>query len=53
VLQCRTFGVWTTEIFPANVSGRYGENFSPDAIVIRAVDRTGNLSEPAVWTPKK
>jgi len=50
VLQCRSFGVWTTEIFPANVSSRYGDNFQPDAIVIRAVDRTGNLSSPAVWT---
>ena len=53
VLQCRTFGIWTTEIFPANVSSRYGENFSPDAIVIRAVDRSGNLSEPAVWQKPK
>ena len=51
VLQCRAFGVWTTEIFPAAVARRYGENFSPDAVVIRAVDRTGNLSAPAVWTP--
>ena len=51
VLQCRTNAVWTTEIFPANESGRFRENFSPDAIALRAVDRTGNLSEPAIWTP--
>jgi hypothetical protein len=51
VLQCRTNAVWTTEIFPASESGRYRENFQPDAIVIRAVDRSGNLSEPTVWTP--
>jgi uncharacterized lipoprotein YddW (UPF0748 family) len=51
VLQCRTNAVWTTEIFPANETGRFRENFSPDAIALRAVDRTGNLSEPAVWTP--
>ena len=51
VLQCRTNDVWTTEILPAGETGRYRENFQPDAIVIRAVDRTGNLSEPAVWTP--
>jgi uncharacterized lipoprotein YddW (UPF0748 family) len=50
VLQCRTNMVWTTEIFPANTSERYRENFQPDAIVIRAVDRTGNLSSPSVWT---
>jgi uncharacterized lipoprotein YddW (UPF0748 family) len=53
VLQCRTNGVWTTEIFPADQSGRFRENFPPDAIAIRAADRTGNLSEPAVWTPEK
>ena len=43
--------VWTTEIFPANETGRFRENFEPDAIALRAVDRTGNLSEPAIWTP--
>jgi uncharacterized lipoprotein YddW (UPF0748 family) len=53
VLQCRTNAVWTTEIFPANESGRFRENFQPDAIALRAVDRIGNLSEPAVWSPKK
>jgi uncharacterized lipoprotein YddW (UPF0748 family) len=51
VLQCRIKTVWTTEIFPANESGRYCENFQPDAIALRAVDRTGNLSAPAIWTP--
>ena len=30
-------------------SGRFRENFQPDAIALRAVDRTGNLSEPAIW----
>ncbi len=53
VLQCRTNAVWATEIFPAGESGRYRENFQPDAIVIRAVDRAGNLSEPAVWQEMK
>jgi hypothetical protein len=53
VLQCRLNTIWTTEIFPANTSERYRENFQPDAIVIRAVARTGNLSGPAVWTAAK
>ncbi len=52
VLQCRINMVWTTEIFPASESGHFLENFSPDAIAIRAVDRTGNLSTPAIWTPQ-
>ncbi len=51
VLQYRTNAIWTTEILPANTFDRYRENFQPDAIAVRAVDRTGNLSEPAVWTP--
>ena len=53
VLQCRTNATWTTEIFAANESGRYRENFQPDAIVLRAVDRTGNMSEPSVWRKAK
>jgi uncharacterized lipoprotein YddW (UPF0748 family) len=53
VLQCRINSVWTTEIFPANTVERYRENFQPDAIVIRAADRTGNLSAPAIWAAAK
>ncbi len=52
-VQCRINMVWITEIFPANESSRYCENFQPDVISLRAVDRTGNLSEPAIWMPKK
>lgn len=51
VLQCQTNGIWTTEIFPAAAASRYRENYQPSAVVLRAVDRTGNLSEPAIWTP--
>ena len=51
VLQCRTNAVWNTDILPASEFGGYHKNFCPDGIAIRAVDRTGNLSEPAIWTP--
>jgi uncharacterized lipoprotein YddW (UPF0748 family) len=53
VLQGRENGVWTTQILPANRADVYLDNASPDAIAIRAVGRTGNLSEAALWTPKK
>ncbi len=53
LLQCRTNGVWTTEIFPEDSSGRFHENFSPDAVALRAVGRTGNLSAPAIWSARK
>jgi uncharacterized lipoprotein YddW (UPF0748 family) len=53
VWQTRTDGVWTTQIFPAGRTDLYLDNASPDAVSIRAVDRVGNLSEPAIWTPPK
>jgi uncharacterized lipoprotein YddW (UPF0748 family) len=53
VLQSRANGAWTTQIFPAGRADAYLDNVNPDAIAIRAVDRAGNLSEPAIWTPKK
>jgi uncharacterized lipoprotein YddW (UPF0748 family) len=52
VLQFRTNEMWTTEILPANQTHEFF-NTAPDAISIRAVDRVGNLSEPAVLAPKK
>ena len=40
--------------FPGDAADRPGFNNSkPDAISLRAVDRLGNLSEPAVWTLPK
>ena len=46
-------GNWTTQVFPAQWAGFTFSNSRPDAVALRAVDRLGNLSEPAVWTPKK
>ena len=52
VLQSRSHGVWTCDIFPASRLDCYLDHVRPDAISLRAVDRTGNLSDPVVWTPK-
>jgi uncharacterized lipoprotein YddW (UPF0748 family) len=53
LLQSRKNGIWTTQIFPASQTDCYLDKGIPDAICVRAVDRLGNLSEPAVWTPRK
>jgi hypothetical protein len=53
VLQSRAQGNWNTQILPANCTDVYLDNANPDAISMRAVSRVGNLSEPAIWTPKK
>jgi uncharacterized lipoprotein YddW (UPF0748 family) len=53
VLQFRENGTWTTQILPADRTDAYLDNVTPDAISVRAVDRVENLSEPAIWTPKK
>ena len=49
VLQSRTNGTWTTEIFPASRTDCYLDHASPDAVSLRAASRVGNLSEPVVW----
>lgn len=48
VLQFRINGVWTTEILPASQTSRTFFDATPDVISVRAVDRTENLSQPAV-----
>lgn len=53
VLQSRAAGNWTTQILPAHCAEVYLDNSNPEAISLRAVDRVGNLSEPAIWTPEK
>jgi uncharacterized lipoprotein YddW (UPF0748 family) len=52
LLQSRTNGIWTTQIFPSGRTDGYLENGISDVVSLRAVDQLGNLSEPAVWTPK-
>ena len=53
LLQSRANGIWATQIFPASRTDGYLDNGIPDAISLRAVDRLGNLSEPAVWRKMK
>jgi len=54
VLQSLTAGSWTTQIIPGTRLDTYlDSNKLPEAIALRAVDRTGNLSEFAFWIPKK
>jgi uncharacterized lipoprotein YddW (UPF0748 family) len=53
LLQCRANGIWTMQIFPASQMDCYLDNGIPGAICVRAVDRLGNLSEPAVWKSQK
>jgi uncharacterized lipoprotein YddW (UPF0748 family) len=49
VFQMRTNGVWTTQILPPGAKDVDFAGANPDAIAVRAADRQGNLSEPAVW----
>src|SRR5208282_3365295 len=48
VLQFRTSEVWTTEILPVGQTSWVFPNNRPELVSICAVDRTGNLSLPAV-----
>jgi uncharacterized lipoprotein YddW (UPF0748 family) len=51
VWQARGNNLWTTRIFPGGRTDFYLDGASPDAVCLHAVDRVGNLSEPAIWTP--
>lgn len=54
VLQSRaTNSVWTTEILPARQTAKTFANPAPELISIRAADRVGNLSAPAVLAAQK
>ena len=52
LLQSRANGSWTTQIFPPGRTDLYLDTVTPDAVAICAVDRLGNLSEPAIWMPQ-
>jgi uncharacterized lipoprotein YddW (UPF0748 family) len=49
LLQTLNHGNWQTEILPAGQPARRFTGQLPDAVSVRAVDRAGNLSEPASW----
>ena len=49
LVQTRANGLWTTIVLPAGRDEVDLDNFQGDTIALRAVDRLGNLSEPAVW----
>ena len=53
VLQSRAQGNWNTQILPAGRTDAYLDTAGAEAVSLRAVSRTGNLSVPALWTPKK
>jgi hypothetical protein len=53
LLQSRVNGVWTSVVLPASRRHFYLDRVKVEAVVLRAVDRLGNVSEPAVWTPRK
>jgi hypothetical protein len=53
LLQVCTSNNWTTEVLPASQTSRVLYNSNPDAISLRAVDRLGNVSAPAVLSPRK
>ena len=53
LFQSRVNGIWTTQIFPGGQADYYFNASNPEAISLRAVDRLGNLSAPAIWVLKK
>ena len=53
LLQTRSKGIWSTQVLPGGLNDIYLDNTALDAIAVRAVDRLGNLSTPAVWSPGK
>jgi uncharacterized lipoprotein YddW (UPF0748 family) len=52
LLQIFSDGFWRTEILPANQIARTFQNYLPDAVAVRAMDRVGNLSAPSLWSAK-
>jgi uncharacterized lipoprotein YddW (UPF0748 family) len=52
LVQTRANGEWSTQIFPAGRLDFSLDKSAPEIISVRAVDRVGNLSAPAIWPPK-
>jgi len=48
VLQLQSGARWTTHLLPGDARSFDGIGATPGAIALRAVDRAGNLSEPAI-----
>ena len=52
LLQTGAGDHWTTEVLPETQSSRLYQHSIPDAIVLRAVDRLGNLTSRRCWCQK-
>ncbi len=52
LLQSREHDHWQTEVFPANRTEFFLNHATPEIIAIRAVSRTGRLSDAAIWSRK-
>ncbi len=53
LLQYRSNGAWTSAVLPGGRGEATLDNVSPDAVALRAVDRLGTMSVPAIWTPRR
>jgi uncharacterized lipoprotein YddW (UPF0748 family) len=53
LLQARVSGMWSTQILPGTRMDSYLDNPNADTVVLRGVDRLGNIGLPAVWTLPK
>src|SRR6202012_2241798 len=53
LLQFQVNNVWTSNVLPPGRLDFYVDKIKPDMVVMRAVDRLGNVSEAAVWRLKK
>lgn len=53
LVQTHGAGGWQTDVLPPGQTDTYLDTSRADALFVRAVDRLGNLSEPAVWPAAK
>ena len=52
LVQTRSGEHWTTQILPAPTTSETWANGVPAVVAVSAVDRKGNISSPAVVTPR-